>query len=594
MSSVPLPRALYLDAGAHRCFGVFHDARRTAGDPLTGVVLCPQFGWEAMCSHRPRRAWAQWLAAAGTPALRIDYPGTGDSDGAPADPGILDAWVASVGAAAAWMRTEGGCARVAVVGLELGGVLATLAAAAGAPIDDLVLWAAPASGKTLVRGWRAFSRFEALPPVPAELGAGYEPPDGALMAGGYLLAPEPRAAIEASDLTAITDLPGRPRVLLLGRDEAEPDSALAAALGAAGADVAIAAGPGYAAMTAEPTETVAPRATMTRIRDWIAGAPHAGHGAPATAAPATTSLELQDGARGARETPITIEQPTGRLFGVLHEPAGDRAGFCALMLNAGALTHVGPNRMWVEAARRWGARGVASLRLDVEGIGEADGDETRYADVGAFYTASFVPQVRAAMDDLVARGMPPRFVLLGLCSGAYWGFHAALQDERVAAVYMVNPRALLWDDQVRTLQEVRKLRKLARPSMWRKLLDPDRTTTPPSVVARAAAQLAVARARAAGRRLAGRPAPPVTVSYDACFDRFDAGGARAAFLFSGDEPLHDELARGGYLGRLQRWPSIEVQLVARTPEVHTLRPYWLQRRMHELLDAELERELTAG
>ena len=41
--------------------------------------------------------------------------------------------------------------------------------------------------------------------------------------------------------------------------------------------------------------------------------------------------------------------------------------------------------------------------------------------------------------------MGRRFMLGGLCSGAYWSFHAALLDERVPAVLLLNPRALVWD-----------------------------------------------------------------------------------------------------------------------------------------------------
>jgi alpha/beta superfamily hydrolase len=33
--------------------------------------------------------------------------------------------------------------------------------------------------------------------------------------------------------------------------------------------------------------------------------------------------------------------------------------------------------MWVEASRRWAALGVATLRIDLEGIGDADGDAGR-------------------------------------------------------------------------------------------------------------------------------------------------------------------------------------------------------------------------
>ena len=567
-------------------FAVFHDV--SGAGPRTGVILSPQFGWEAMCSHRPRRAWAERLASAGLPVLRIDHAATGDSSGSPDDPDLLDAWTAGVDAAVRWLRDGAGCSRVAVVGLELGGLVAVRAVASGTPADDLVLWNVPATGRTLVRTLRAFGRFEHAPAPPPELGPDADLPAGSQIAGGYVMTAATLTDLGALDLAApglalTADL----RVLLLGRDDLPADPALEAALGDAGACVDVLPGPGYSAMTAEPTEAVPPLETADTVTSWLRAAPPRPPAGASGAGPvARDTLELA----GVRETPVAIQQPFGELFGILTEPVGDRAGVCAVLLNAGALTHAGPNRMWVEAARRWAARGVPSLRLDLEGIGEADGDETAYADVGAFYTEVLIPQVLAALDDLGRRGLPQRFVLLGLCSGAYWAFHAALLDARITGVYLVNPRALLWDDEVRALQQVRKLRKLARPSTWRRALDTGQSTTRPSVIARAVAELAVTRARALPARVAGQP-DPAAGGYDRSFDAFEAAAARGVFLFTGDEPLHDELVRGGEVERLERWPSIELHLVAQTVQTHTLRPFWCQRRVHALLDAALAQDL---
>jgi len=54
--------------------------------------MCPPFGWEEMCSHRSRRAWALMLASLGYPTARLDLPSTGNSGGVPSDPNRLDAW----------------------------------------------------------------------------------------------------------------------------------------------------------------------------------------------------------------------------------------------------------------------------------------------------------------------------------------------------------------------------------------------------------------------------------------------------------------------------------------------------------------------
>ena len=57
------------------------------------------------------------------------------------------------------------------------------------------------------------------------------------------------------------------------------------------------------------------------------------------------------------------------------------------------------------------------------------------------YSKDSVIDVRAAIDALSARGCD-RFVLLGLCSGAYAAFQTALADSRVVAQVLLNPRRL--------------------------------------------------------------------------------------------------------------------------------------------------------
>ena len=75
-----------------------------------------------------------------------------------------------------------------------------------------------------------------------------------------------------------------------------------------------------------------------------------------------------------------------------------------------------------------------------------------------------------ALDALVALGLPDRFLLMGLCSGAYWSFQAAQQDPRVEAVVMLNPRALVIDPFVETLRSAGNFRGLVQPSAWMRLI----------------------------------------------------------------------------------------------------------------------------
>ena len=78
VGAVGSAHALYFNSGEHRLFGWLHRSLSDSNADI-GVVLCQPFGYEAICAHRGMRAFAEAIAAAGMPALRFDYLGTGDS-----------------------------------------------------------------------------------------------------------------------------------------------------------------------------------------------------------------------------------------------------------------------------------------------------------------------------------------------------------------------------------------------------------------------------------------------------------------------------------------------------------------------------------
>jgi alpha-beta hydrolase superfamily lysophospholipase len=603
MSVPPPARPVYVGAGPEPAFGLFHPAAGSAA-PRLAVLLCPPFGWEDMCSYRSRRDWAEHLAAEGRPTLRLELPGTGDSPGGATGPGgagRLDAWSRAVADAARWLRATDGSPRVVALGIGLGGMLAVAALAAGAPIDELVLWATPARGRTLLRELRAFGRMEDGPLLDA--GVPDEPPLGAgsLAAGGYVMSPATVAALEALDLTDAGPLPAAGRALLLERDGIPPDRRLHAALEAAGTPVTVAPGPGYAAMLVEPQEARPPRAVFAAVSAWLdAGLSPAGDPAPAAAPPAEpvaqrASVELECGGDRIRETPLALDRLDPALFGVLAEPTCERAGLTAVLLNAGPQRRTGPNRMWVEIARRWAARGVPTLRVDLAGIGDADGDTDAFADVAAFYVPEYVGQVRAVLDELEARGLPGRFVLVGLCSGAYWSLHTAAQDPRVAAVQLLNPRALIWDPWVYARREGAMYRgAILRAGTWRRIVRGEVDFVKPFVIAGALLRrAALVPFRLAGRLTARRrPRAAGGDELDLAFDALRDRGTAALLLFAGDEPLHADFEREGRLERLDRWPNLRLEHLPVSADTHTLRPVWLQRQVHEIVDRALEAELA--
>jgi hypothetical protein len=577
-------RSLYLRTGRDWTFVTLHPGSVPTG---TAVIMCPPFGWEEVSSYRIRRAWAMSLAQAGHGVLRVTLPSTGDSGGQVHDPDRLSAWTESIAQSAAWLREETGAVRVAAIGLQLGGLLACRAAAVGAPIDDLVLWSVGSRGRALVRQLRAFSRME-NEQFFAGLSAPPPPPEGELEAAGFTLSAETLAALEAADLAEMElPVPDGRRALLLDRDGLAADERLATRLAELGVAVTRRPGDGYGRMTSHPQYAELPAATMTIVAEWIGeGATLGGASPRAVPAPPASAAQL-DGPddEGWTETPVRIEHDGVALPGILTQPGSpDSSGLCAVLLNAGAVRRIGPSRLWVQAARRWASRGVATLRLDVEGIGDADGPAAGFQEDIDFSRDESVAQVAAALDFLGDGGIGDRFLLAGLCSGAYWAFLLALDDDRVCAAGMINCRVLAWQQDLAASRYVRTLlTHRPSPAYIRRILTPAIVMALIRWLLRAPARQLQ---RLRGRRTGG------TSQVDHRLTRLLATGKRVTVLFTEREPLRDELERSGWLARLEAEPAVTVEHVAVID--HTLRPAWAQDQLEAALDRALDRELQAA
>jgi alpha-beta hydrolase superfamily lysophospholipase len=596
----PASRPFWMEREPDPFFAVFHAPDPTV-EPRPPVLIVPPWGWHEVASYRSRRTWAGHLAANGHPALRIDLPGTGDSGGTAASPDLVAAWIDAVGRAATWLAEASASSPVTVIGLGLGGLVAAQAIAAGAPIDSLVAWAVPADGRAEVRRQRAFSRLQSArysltEPEPALLA------DGWLEVNGFVLSAETIAAL--GDLRVPGPATGRlRRALVLDADGIPIATSIVAGLRDAGVDVETGSGPGWEAMTFHPQHDDSPTAVIAAVDRWLGGR-GADWRADASRQPAVRRLasaprtepaadiRLRVDGIAIRETAISQSTGSGVLFGILAAPESPGpTPVAALFLNAGAVRRIGPNRIWVEASRRWARRGVPTLRIDLDGIGDSDGDSGRYRDVGQFYARDeLADQIRILTDELVARTGAERIVLAGLCAGGYWAFHGADRDPRVVAAYLLNPGALEWTTDLIRRRDARRLRRLADPAWWRRLVRGQvRLARIRSVAAAAIGEGVRGRISAepstgTARTERSDAAPAVVV------DRLDARGASVVFAFSGDEALRDELARDGFLARIATLSNVHLEdLPGRD---HTLRPIVAQRAVHELLDRSLLADLT--
>jgi alpha-beta hydrolase superfamily lysophospholipase len=557
------------------------DAETRARD--TVVTLLPPFGWDDVCSYRPRREWADALAADGYVAARLSYPSAGDSDGAPTDPGRVAAWTTSLRETAAWLRTAYARPRCALIGIELSGLLACQAIAEGLAVDDLVLWAAPATGRQFLRRMQALSNLEATADD-----TGADPSadvDRGLLAGGFLLNEETVADLRTLDVAQMQGLGSRVgRVMLHGRDEIAADNRLRTHLADTGADISRGAGSGYSNMTAPSFEATTPHATVAEVGAWLDAA-STRDDAPATLPALPDGPVALAGDRLAiQERQLTLEGPNGVLAGVLTEPVSAIAGgLCAVFLNTGTIRSIGPNRLWVEAARRWAGEGVRSVRFDLDGMGDSDGDPEPYRDLSRLYDPWIVNQVTSVIDQLHAGGHGDRFLLVGLSAGAYWALHAGLNEDRVAAVALINPGALVWDPGTSALGDFRTMRTIAQTRSI------SLATLRKALGTRGLA-LAVWLLRGLVAKLRpGRSEPPMLVSHAdemrEAVAELCAMSAYRLFVCCQDEPSLEEITELGLLGQVTATPGLRFVRIASND--HTVRPAWAQRELHAALDGLL-------
>lgn len=596
------PRPLYFGPRGGRSFGFLHLPAGQARPRATGVVIVNAIGYETLSAHRSLRHLAELLAQRGFPVLRYDHPGEGDSEGDERTPGRLRAFIDGVGAAMDELKARAGVTEVALFGLRLGGTIATVAAAERGDAASLALFAPCPTGRMYVREIRAFrlikqraDGFEVRPAKGAR--------SGDEEAAGFVL--DADLVPDLVKLSAL-DLPRAPapRALILGRDDIPTEGPLVKALTAAGVAVDHRETPGYAAMMQDAHASVVPEALFDEVIAWLetahpalAVAPASEASAPAAAEGAGPVLELV-GDQAASERPLFFDE--GRLFGVLTEPASATssssvgtsaaapARTCVIFTNPGAVHRIGNNRMYVSIARALAARGVAALRLDVGGIGDslpAPGQRENNV-----YASTVGADVQATMRALRARGFE-RFVLVGLCSGAFAAYHAALLGGPIAACVLLNPQSFYWRDgdsltvtsaQVAG-QAAHYQRALFQRESWAKVVRGEVDLKKfAGIVARRAQGLASGKL-AEIRRAAGiRPAPgkgDVAVDLRAIV----ASGIDVLIVFSAGDPgiAYLTMHAGRALDRLRERPGFEMVTIEGAD--HTFTPRWSQ----EVLEAQI-------
>jgi pimeloyl-ACP methyl ester carboxylesterase len=134
-----------------------------------------------------------------------------------------------------------------------------------------------------------------------------------------------------------------------------------------------------------------------------------------------------------------------------------------ILLNAGIIHRVGPNRIHVKIARTLAPIGFVVLRFDFSGIGDS-----KVRDDNLPFEESAVRETQEAMDYLSATRGVERFYLIGLSSGAIVSYKTAGRDPRVLGATLINPAS--YGDELRSYAKARRYWKnaLLDPKRWAK------------------------------------------------------------------------------------------------------------------------------
>jgi pimeloyl-ACP methyl ester carboxylesterase len=535
-----------------------------------GVVFCAPFGLEALCAHRTIRHFAEAVAKRGLPALRFDYPGTGDSAGSAIAADVFESWIGAIGLAVETLRRESGVTDVSLVGVRLGAALAMKVASARGDIRALVAFAPVVRGRQYLRELRAFTLNGSL--VAAE---GECPPNGTEEVGGFPLPGELRAELTRLDLVDVP-VPAGLAVMSLERDDLRPDQSWVTHLKDGGARVSVVSLGHFAEFMSDPHKSVVPVDEVQRAANWLAS----------TKSPKSTGVRRRPNLRhmasvdrewssdprlsDVREA-VTFIDRQRRLAAIVTEPVYCQASSAVptravVLLNAGAVHRVGPGRLYVSLARQRAGRGDVVVRFDLAGLGDSPPHPGETENV--VYSPAALEDVRAALEFVRARYGPIDCHLVGLCSGAYHAFRAAAAGLPVRGVIAINPLTFFWKGgqafdatNAMLVRELQRYRQTARDwQSWRRLLSGQADVAHvAATVLRRGRALTVSRARELARWLHMPLAEDLAAELRAIADR----GVDLQFVFAADSPgrkiLHEQA--GATVDALARRGALRIGIV---------------------------------
>lgn len=171
--------------------------------------------------------------------------------------------------------------------------------------------------------------------------------------------------------------------------------------------------------------------------------------------------------RELREEIVHINYPA--IVGILtYASSENRKLPTILLINAGLIHRVGPNRTYVKLARKLALEGYNVYRFDYGGLGDS------FMPPGQNDMSQYIDNTFRILEKKLDIN---QFVLMGMCTGAEVAFNIALLDNRVKGIVMINGSGLpaeksskLYEESSRQIKARYYKKALMEPNKWLKLI----------------------------------------------------------------------------------------------------------------------------
>jgi len=398
------------------------------------VVICPPISVEYMNSYRTLRYTADYFAAAGIPALRFDYLGNGSSVEKDKELSYIDSYIYSIRTACEYAKKRSGNENIILLGFRIGALFSAIYNEE-TPIKSMIIWGGIFNGKKYVRELKALQLTGLSPDV---LSDEYE-----IDVAGTLL--NKSEADELSRINLINKNTQYENILLVNRDDFRKDKKQIKHWLDNNVKIREIETIDFQDIITDPHNSKVPHTTIKEI----------------------VNSTIRDISNKKTRKPIYKESKNfvnisyfeseiierfvnfgtdNKSFGIITEPRTVNPKLPVIILpNSGANHHAGPNRLYVNIARELASIGFICFRFDLNSIGDSLSHERLEHDV---YPALSENEIIACQQLLSRRYNTEKFILIGLCSGAYTAFNAAqkIKKNNIAESILINPLTFHWEE----------------------------------------------------------------------------------------------------------------------------------------------------